>query len=407
VIHIDDWAAYNDFSRRPAQAGSPNRPHHEHMATFGPPLIDRLLVQRCSSGFPARRDREEQMSSSAFVLRRAARRASRRFTGQIVPPAGLDAPDGGEVRGLEQSIAITDRVGDDPLRHRRRAPRSTRRFRMSFAPLAPTTSVPPSRIAADTWVIHQVQPALGQPLFVYLNSMVILGTEPMIVDTGTPANRDQWLKDVFSLVDPDDVRWVFLSHDDVDHTGNLDQVMTACPNARLVCNWAMIERHTNCFEFPLRRCRWIMDGETLDIGDRVLSALRPPVYDSPTTRGLFDPTTGVYWAVDTFATPLPDPELGIGDLDPDFWREGLALFALGAVSPWLSLVDEGKYGRYVDRVQSLDITTIACCHSPVIEGPLIERAFAHVRQLPAIDPPAMPDQSVLDQIIGATAQPPA
>jgi flavorubredoxin len=276
---------------------------------------------------------------------------------------------------------------------------------MSFAPLAPTTCFPPSRIAADTWVIHQVQPALGQPLFVYLNSMLILGAEPMIVDTGTPANRGQWLNDVFSLVDPNDVRWVFLSHDDVDHTGNLDEVMTVCPNAQLVCNWAMIERHTNCFEFPLHRCRWIMDGETLDIGDRQLTALRPPVYDSPTTRGLFDPTTGVYWAVDTFATPLPDPQVEIADLDPEFWSEGLALFALGAVSPWLSLVDEGKYGRYVDRVQNLDITTVACCHSPVIEGPLIERAFAHIRQLPTLDPPAMPDQSVLDQIIAATSQP--
>ena len=276
---------------------------------------------------------------------------------------------------------------------------------MSFAPLAPTTCFPPSRIAADTWVIHQVQPALGQPLFVFLNSMLILGAEPMIVDTGTPANREQWLKDVFSLVEPNDVRWVFLSHDDVDHTGNLDEVMTACPNAQLVCNWAMIERHTNCFEFPLSRCRWIMDGETLDIGDRELAALRPPVYDSPTTRGLFDPTTGVYWAVDTFATPLPDPQMGVGDLDPDFWQGGLAMFALGAVSPWLSLVDEGKYGRYVDRVQSLDITTVACCHSPVIEGPLIERAFAFVRKLPTLDPPALPDQSVLDQIIAATSQP--
>ena len=276
---------------------------------------------------------------------------------------------------------------------------------MSFAPLAPTTCFPPSRIAADTWVIHQVQPALGQPLFVFLNSMLILGAEPMIVDTGTPANREQWLKDVFSLVEPNDVRWVFLSHDDVDHTGNLDEVMTACPNAQLVCNWAMIERHTNCFEFPLSRCRWIMDGETLDIGDRELAALRPPVYDSPTTRGLFDPTTGVYWAVDTFATPLPDPQMGVGDLDPDFWQGGLAMFALGAVSPWLSLVDEGKYGRYVDRVQNLDITTVACCHSPVIEGPLIERAFAHIRQLPTIEPPALPDQSVLDQIIAATSQP--
>jgi hypothetical protein len=169
----------------------------------------------------------------------------------------------------------------------------------------------------------------------------------------------------------------------------------------------MIERHTNFFEFPLRRCRWVVDGDALDIGDRTLRALRPPVYDSPTTRGLYDPTTGVYWAVDTFATPLPDPDLGIADLDPEFWDFGLMLFALGAVSPWLSLVDETKYGAYVDRVQSLDITTVACCHSPVIEGPFIERAFQRVRQLPSLEPPHLPDQSVLDQIIAATAQPQA
>ncbi len=274
---------------------------------------------------------------------------------------------------------------------------------MSFAPLRPTLSVPPSKVAADTFVIHSVQEALGQPLFVYLNSMVILGEEPMIVDTGTIANREQWLEDVFSLVEPEDVRWIFLSHDDVDHTGNLEQAMTACPNARLVCNWAMVERHTNCFDFPLDRCRWVMDGETLDIGDRTLVALRPPVYDSPTTRGLFDPTTGVYWSADTFATPLPDPAAGIADLDAEFWEFGLTLFALGAVSPWLSLVDPVKYGTYVDRVQNLDITTVAGCHTPVIEGPFIDQAFARIRQLPTVDAPPMPDQSVLDQIIAATA----
>src|SRR4051794_7532761 len=111
----------------------------------------------------------------------------------------------------------------------------------TFAPIAPTLQVPPSLIAPDTYVIHQVQPALGQPLFVYINSMVILGAEPMIVDTGTPANRVQWMNDVFSLVEPADVQWVFLSHDDVDHSGNLDEVMTMCPNAKLVCNWAMVE----------------------------------------------------------------------------------------------------------------------------------------------------------------------
>jgi flavorubredoxin len=276
---------------------------------------------------------------------------------------------------------------------------------MTFAPIAPTIYVPPTKVADDTFVIHQVQPALGEPLFVYINSMLILGAEPMIVDTGTPANRTQWLEDVFSLVEPNDVRWIFLSHDDVDHAGNLDEVLTACPNARLVCNWAMVERHTNCFNFPLDRCQWVMDGESLDVGDRTLLARRPPVFDSPTTRGLFDPTTGVYWAVDTFATPLPDPNLGIAELDSEFWDFGMHMFALGAVSPWLTMLDTAKYGRYVDTVQALDISTIAACHSPVIEGPYIERAFDRVRQFPTLDPPALPDQAVLDQIVAAIAAP--
>jgi len=277
----------------------------------------------------------------------------------------------------------------------------------TFAPVSPTTYVPPTEIAPDTFVIHQIQPALGQPLFVYLNSMVIRGKEPVIVDTGTPANREQWLMDAFSLVEPEDVRWVFLSHDDVDHSGNLDEVMSACTNAQLVCNWAMVERHSNCFDFPLERCRWVMHEESFDVGDRSLHALRPPLYDSPTTRGIFDSKTGVYWSVDTFATPLPEPHAGIAELDPEFWNFGMTLFAYGALCPWLSLLDSEKFSRYVDGIQSLDIKTIAGCHTPVIEGPHIAQAFDHVRQLPSVEPPPLPDQSVLDQIIAATSEPPA
>jgi hypothetical protein len=113
----------------------------------------------------------------------------------------------------------------------------------------------------------------------------------------------------------------------------------------------------------------------------------------------------VYWAVDTFATPLPDPKMGIADLDPEFWQFGMHLFALGAVSPWLTMLDPVKYGAYVDTTQNLDITTIAACHTPVIEGEHIERAFNMVRQFPTLEAPPLPDQSVLDQIIAATSTP--
>ena len=274
---------------------------------------------------------------------------------------------------------------------------------MSFTPETPTTRIPPTRLDADTWVIHQVQHAVGAPLSVYLNSMVIAGAEPAIVDTGSVNNRYQWLEDVFGIVDPADVRWVLLSHDDSDHTGNLAPVMEACPNATLVCSWPLVERFSNAFRFPLDRCRWLNDGETLDIGDRRLTAVRPPVYDSPATRGFLDERSGIYWGVDAFAAPNPgDPAPTVADLDPGFWAQGMAMFVHHALSPWVRLVDRTRYAAEVDRVRAMGMTTIATAHSPLIEGRSVADAFALLRDLPDVPVPPAPDQDALDHIL-ATA----
>lgn len=124
---------------------------------------------------------------------------------------------------------------------------------MNYQPVPPSRHYAPQYVGPDTWPVRQVQESKGAPLSVYINSLIITGTEPVIVDTGSAANRYQWLEDTFSIVDPTDVRWVFLSHDDADHTGNLAEVMTRCRNAILVCNWALVERFSNAFEFPLER----------------------------------------------------------------------------------------------------------------------------------------------------------
>jgi flavorubredoxin len=186
--------------------------------------------------------------------------------------------------------------------------------------------------------------------------MVIRGAEPVVVDTGMAENLDQFLADVFDLVDPRDIRWVFISHDDVDHTGNLNALMDAAPNATAVVSWFMTERMGQSLAVPPTRQRWLGDGEDLDVGDRVLRTLRPPIFDSPTTRGLFDPTTGVYWSSDSFATPMPVPVTTVAELDPEQWRQGINTFDR-YVSPWLELVDGGRFDAMVDRVEALRPTT--------------------------------------------------
>jgi flavorubredoxin len=271
---------------------------------------------------------------------------------------------------------------------------------MSFTPEPPATRVAPTQVETDTWVVHQVQHALGAPLSVYLNSMVIAGSEPVVVDTGSPNNRHQWLEDVFEIVEPDDVRWVLLSHDDSDHTGNLVPLLEVCPNATLVCSWALVERFSNAFGFPLERCRWLNDGEVLDVGDRHLRAVRPPIYDSPATRGFLDERTGVYWGVDAFATPCPaEPVPTVADLDPDFWAEGMAMFAHHALSPWVAMVDRERFATEIERVRTMGMTTIATAHSPLITPGTIADAFSLLGRLPDATVPPAPDQAVLDSVL--------
>jgi flavorubredoxin len=274
---------------------------------------------------------------------------------------------------------------------------------MSFAPIKPEVHHPPLKIADDTWLIQQVQEAVIGPLYVYLNSLVIKGPEPIVVDTGTPANREQWLKDVFSIVDPGDVRWIFLSHDDVDHAGNLAAIMEACPNATLISTWFLIERHTCDFNFPLERCRWVNDGESWRAGDRTLTAIMPPLFDSPITKGLYDDRTGVYWAVDSFATPLPGPMDDVSQLDGAEWKGGLEMFNC-MNSPWFKLLDRDKYEQHVDRVQGLDLQVVAACHSPVIPRSKIDEAFTTIRGIVNLDPPPQPGQPDLEALMHALAR---
>jgi flavorubredoxin len=265
----------------------------------------------------------------------------------------------------------------------------------------PATRHHPVEIAPETWVLQATHGEGTAPLAVHLNAMLIRGAQPVVVDTGAPVHRQQYLEDLFSLVEPEDVRWVFVSHDDADHYGNAAAVMDRCPNATLVATWFLCERlAVEGFPVPPTRWRWLADGEHLDVGDRVLAAVRPPLYDSPTTRGLFDARTGVYWASDCYATPVERGTAFVEDLDPAFWAEGFTAFQTWN-SPWVSMVDPGLFATACRRVEELDPHVLATAHGPTVRGADVARALAMTRSLPSATAPPQPGQPVLDQIVAS------
>ena len=260
------------------------------------------------------------------------------------------------------------------------------------------TRFAPTQVAPETFLIHDHHGEGTEPVSVGLNSLVIRAKEPVVIDTGMPANREQYLADVFSLVDPEDIRWVFISHDDIDHVGNLEDLLVRAPNATVVTTWFMIERMGETMPVPPTRWRWVRDGESFDVGDRVLHAVRPPIFDSPTTRGLFDPKTGFYWGSDSFATPMLAPSRTVEGFDREFWGQGMATFAQ-YVSPWVTMVEDAKYQRTIDRVQSLGVAGIAGCHTPFIDAAHVPAAFDLLRAAPKVTVEEEPGQALLDEIL--------
>lgn len=269
------------------------------------------------------------------------------------------------------------------------------------APVAPHT-VAPQRIAADTYLIPSLLPA--EPgTFVYLNSMVILGREPVIVDTGAPLFREQWIESVTSLLEPADIRWIFVSHDDGDHVGNLVELLRLAPNATVVANFFTNERMRadRPGELPIDRQVWLDAGDTIDAGDRTLRLFRPPIFDGPTTRGVYDERSGVMWAVDSFAALTIGAVDDVSDIPGDLYDGSFELFN-SLVSPWHSWLDPAVYGRHVDAVESMAPTAIASAHGAVLRGQSIPEGFHRLRRMAGQPNTPAPGQETLDHLIALT-----
>ncbi len=129
--------------------------------------------------------------------------------------------------------------------------------------------------------------------------------------------------------------------------------------------------------------RWVNDGEGFAAGDRQLLAVRPPAFDSPTTRGLFDSSTGVYWASDSFGSPVLSEVGDVAEMPLGFFEGGFLQFQ-SILSPWHQWLDEGRFNAHLDRLAALGATTIAGAHGVTLRGGQVSLAIDLMRRLPGM-----------------------
>ena len=103
-----------------------------------------------------------------------------------------------------------------------------------------------------------------------VNCFVLHAQQPVLVDTGMPLDREEFLDQLWSTLDPGDLRWVWITHPDRDHTGALMQGLDAAPQVRLVTTFGGYGILSLEHEIPMQRLHLVNPGGTLDVGDRLL-----------------------------------------------------------------------------------------------------------------------------------------
>ena len=233
--------------------------------------------------------------------------------------------------------------------------------------------------------------------FLPVNAFVIKAKEPVLVDTGLAIESEEFMAALRSVIDLQDLRWLWLTHDDADHTGSIQKVLEAAPQARLVANSLAVLRMNTVWSVPMHRVYWINPGESISAGDRTLTAVRPPLFDNPTTIGIYDDKSQTFFSADCFGAIIPSPVQDIGDVAEEDLVQGMISWA-SADSPWLHMVEPEVFGGALDKVREIDPKTILSAHMLPAQGKT-GHFLETLAKVPASAPFVSPDQTALEQIL--------
>lgn len=258
------------------------------------------------------------------------------------------------------------------------------------------------RVGRDVSVLNDQAPVPGMG-FLPVNAFVLHAAEPVVVDTGLSVPGTGFMEVLGSVVDPQDVRWIWLTHPDRDHTGGLFDLLEAAPDARLITTFVGAGIMSTEWQVPMDRVYLLNPGQSLDVGDRTLTAFRPPLYDSPATVGFYDDRSRTCFTSDCFGAPMPSAELAgcseVGDVPRDELRFGQMLWA-AVDSPWVHNTDAARYLGTVQPLRDMDPAVILSSHLPPAVGHTAE-FLEMLAAAPHADPFVGPDQRALEELLAS------
>jgi flavorubredoxin len=149
---------------------------------------------------------------------------------------------------------------------------------------------------------------------------------------------------------------------------------------------------------PMDRVYLLNPGQKITVAGRTLTAVKPPVFDNPSTTGFYDDKSGILFSSDCFGALLSAVPQSAADLSDRELREAQVAWAT-IDSPWLQKVDRGAFARELDSIRRMAPKMVLSSHLPATPGAMTERLLASLAAAPEAQPFVGPDQAALEQML--------
>ena len=138
------------------------------------------------------------------------------------------------------------------------------------------------------------------PKGVSLNSYLVLGKDKKaLIDTVKEDFFNEYIENLRSLIDPEDIDYIILNHVEPDHAGSLSKILSIASKASVISSKNGIDFVKHYHQVPFNDIS-VKDGDKVDLGGKTLKFIMTPCIHWPETMSTFLGEDGVLFSGDLF-----------------------------------------------------------------------------------------------------------
>ncbi|MEG1857592.1 MAG: FprA family A-type flavoprotein [Pseudoflavonifractor sp.] len=205
------------------------------------------------------------------------------------------------------------------------------------------------------------------------NAYLLTGEKNVLIETVHADFWDEYRANIETVLPLEQIDYLIMNHNEPDHSGSVARLLEACPNLTILCTQAG-KKHLEDITNRTLPCRVVKQGDTLDLGDRVLEFIPAPMLHWADSMFTWSPKDAVLFTCDFLGTHYCEPTmLDTGIHYNDAYLGQVEHYYCGIFSPFKSFVLAG-----LDKIDALPAAPKMICTS---HGPCLTVRMDEIRSL--------------------------